>query len=162
MAYKTPVDIPQLPAAWTDWPLADRVTAAAKLPVPYWARLAAVAITLNEQPGKIPNGNCCGLMSFGTKMPWGWREKQWANVKPTGYALLKEGQTGLLAPFLAFASPADSLRFLAERCEARGIYDGKTYARLWVGQNPVVPETAAAFDRCVDKVLAELWRRAGA
>lgn len=162
MAYREPTDRPQVPPAWSPWPLADRLRAAFVYDAaPAWARHAAVAITMVEQPGKIPNGNCCGLMSQGPRKPWGWRLAQWTdNTMPTGYALIREGLTGLAAPFLAFDNPAKSLAFLIDRCVARGIFDGDTYARLWVGVKATdkqYADSVAAYTRQHDRVHAELW-----
>lgn len=160
MSYRQPTDLPQVPATWQDWPLKNRVLAACKrTDMPVWARLAAVAITLVEQPGKIPVGNCCGIMSQGYKKPWGWRVAQWQRVEPVGYAMLKEGQGGLVAPFLAFAKVEDSLNFLIDRCVSKGVYDGATYAEKWVGLTPgatAFASSALAFDNRFDRVLDEL------
>jgi hypothetical protein len=160
MAYKIPADLPQVVVAWQDWPLVERVRAALhRIDVPVWAKLAAVAITANEQPGKVPVGNTCGLMCQGLTCPWGWREKHWLAVRPVGYALIREGQTGLSAPFLAFAKPEDSLAFLTDRVVARGICDGASYAAQWVGVDAgtkTFTDAVAGYARAHDKVLAVL------
>ena len=165
MSYAIPTDIPQVVVTWLEWPLAERLRAAfLRDDAPVWSRLAAVAISLNEQPGKIPNGNCCGIMSQGRTMPWGWREKHWQRVKPVGYALIREGQGGLLAPFLAFAQPADSLSFLIDRVWTRRIWTGEDYAAEWVSINVPASDgfksAAAAYERAYDKAVAALWAMA--
>lgn len=150
MPYKEPTDIPRLPLVWEAWPLAERITAAGEylkanpviLP---WAGLAAVAVTMLEQPGKIVCNNVAGIMSQGETEPWGWRASVWQHHRPVGYCLAKEGldPDGGGKPFLAFASTVDSLGFLIDRCWARGIYDGPSYAGSWFGAEPHSP----AWDR---------------
>ena len=89
MSYKIPIDLPKVPATWQDCPIEARLRAAMlREDAPVWARLSAVAITMNEQPGKIPVGNCCGLMCQGETRPWGWKAEHWTRVEPMGYALL--------------------------------------------------------------------------
>jgi len=163
MAYRVPIDLLQKSAVRAGWPLAERIKAAVKVRpgAPPWAKLAAVAITLNEQPREIWNGNCCGIMSQGTVRPWGWRDKHWtSDTTPNGYVLLKEGATGKFAPFLAFPEPDYSLAFLIDRCVARRIRDGESYARLWVGEKEheeVIASLAGDFDRAYDRAVGALW-----
>lgn len=166
MAYKIPSDIPLVPATWQDWPVEARLRAAMlREDAPVWARLSAVAISMNEQPGKIPVGNCCGLMAQGDgTMPWGWKVEHWAKAKPIGYALLNEGQGIKGAPFLAFAKPEDSLSFLIDRCVSRQIDSGERYAVKWVGtiyvNDRVYINAVAGFNHAHDKVVAALWQMA--
>ena len=127
---------------------------------PIRAKLAAVAITLNEQPGKVYAKNCCGIMCQGLTLPWGWRGIEW-NPRPVGYALLREGATGDKAPFLAFARVEDSLGFLVDRVTARSMYGPDNYALSWVGARPGTKTYAGAvsgFTAAYDKVVAALWQ----
>lgn len=164
MAYVEPKDLIQLKPRWQPWPLSERVEAALQVTgFPTNVRQSALAITLVEQPGKIPNGNCCGIMSQGAYKPWGWTKQVMA---PVGYVMLKEGQTGKMSPFLAFSSPAESLWVLIERVCPRRILSGNAYASYkhtiagnqylgWVGLDPRDPKfgrSAKAFDVALAKV----------
>ena len=165
MAYKIPTDLPQVPVTSIDrWPVEDRIKAAMTLePAPVWAKLAAVAVSLNEQPGRIYVGNCCGIMCQALTEPWGFRHKHFEGCRPIGYALLREGQTHVMAPFLAFAHVEDSLTFLLRRCQSATmpVYNGRTYAVNWVGINDVTSAGAksavAAYERTYDKAVGALW-----
>jgi len=159
MSYVIPADLPQVPLTWQDWPLAARVEALPKDQRPAAAKLAAVAITLHEQPGRIPVSNCCGLMSWGRQFPWGWRRSQWL-IRPVGYALIREGQTGIYAPFLAFTVPADSLAFLLGRVAGWSSPTAHNYAVKWVGAEPGTAgyrSAVAGFERWLRKVQEYVW-----
>ncbi len=164
MAYCIPTDLPKLAPSWQPWPIEARIRAAmARADVQVWASLAAVTISMVEQPGDVPVGNCCGIMSQGDEEPWGWHSG-W-KVKPIGYALLNEWQGIKGAPFLAFAKVEDSLNFVIDRCQKRGINSGRIYAAAWVGltreDNPShFDGVAAAYEVRHDAVIAALWRMA--
>lgn len=153
MAYKEPKDLPKVPVKWTDWSLKDRILAAKNYDAPERAKRVAVAISLIEQPTKIPCNNCAGIMAQGETKPWGWR-CGWKTL-PVGYAMIKEGQTGKVAPFLAFAKPQDSLSFLIDRVVERKIETGEEYARRWVGEtdNAKIKATAKLFDWAYRTIL---------
>lgn len=166
------VDLPRVPTTWQTWSVADRIRAARSLPATDWQRKCAVAITLNEQPRKIPVGNCCGLMCWAARAPWGWGG--WAGYPPHGYALIREGSGGMIGVFLAFRTPADSLRRLLSAVRSRGISDGETYWREWVcvksqrtaairGFNSKLAEVVAAWPGVVgvDRTIPG-WTDAGA
>ena len=164
MSYRIPTDLPLVQAAVQDWPVEDRIRAAMAIrePAPIRAKLAAVAITLNEQPGKVYAGNCCGIMCQGVAFPWGWQGIEW-QPRPIGYALLREGATGEGAPFLAFAKVEDSLGFLIDRVTSRSLYQADSYALSWVGARPgtkTYSEAVKGYTYAYDKAVAALWQMA--
>lgn len=166
MAYRIPTDLPLIAATVMDWPAEARIRAvmATRPQALFRAKIAAVAITLNEQPGKVYAGNCCGIMCQGLTFPWGWRGIEW-NSRPVGYALLREGATGVRAPFLAFACVEDSLGFLIDRVTARSMYQADDYALSWVGARPgtqTYSEAMRGFDAAYDRAVAALWQIAAA
>lgn len=164
MPYKEPVDLKKVPVQWTDWSLDQRIEAAKNYdaleekPAPEKAKRVAVAISMVEQPNKIPCNNCAGIMSLGETHPWGW-SCGWRRP-PCGYAMIKEGQTGNLAPFLAFDKPQDSLYFVIDRVVARNIETGVDYVGRWVGikdvNNPKAREIIAEFEQVYAKVI-DAW-----
>ena len=162
MAYRIPTDLPLIAATAQDWPAVARIRAAMAIRpnTSVRAKLAAVAITLNEQPGRVWAGNCCGIMCQGVTFPWGWRDIEW-HPRPVGYVLLREGATGERAPFLAFAKVEDSLAFLIDRVTARSMYGPDNYALSWVGARPGTKTYAGAvsgFTAAYDKAVAALWQ----
>lgn len=156
--YQIPTDLPLLPITWATWSLADRMTVARTIHVPKATTLhrqSAVAISMHEQPGKIPVGNCCGLMCQGRNHPWGW-SCGWT-IRPIGYALIREGLTGKAAPFLAFVNPADSLLFLLERVVSRNLTSGQKYAAHWFGGvagTPSFSKAVSGFETWLRRVKA--------
>lgn len=164
MAYRIPTDLPLVKATVQDWPAEERIRAAMAIreTTPIRAKLAAVAITLNEQPGKVYAGNCCGIMCQGVAFPWGWRGIEW-NPRPIGCALLREGATGESAPFLAFARVEHSLGFLIDRVTSRSLYQADSYALSWVGARPGTKsyvEAVKGYVAAYDKAVAALWATA--
>ena len=164
MAYRIPTDLPLVAATVQDWPAEARLRAAmaARPQAPIRAKIAAVAITLNEQPGKVYAGNCCGIMCQGLTYPWGWRDIEW-NPRPVGYALLREGATGDKAPFLAFARVEDSLGFLIDRVTSRSLYQADNYALSWVGARlgtKTYSEAVNGYTYAYDKAVVALWQMA--
>jgi hypothetical protein len=108
---------------------------------------------------------------------WGWGRGAWnrAGVRPCGYALLREGLGGQGAPFLAFASVADSMRFVVQQCFEDGgdKYDGDDYCQHWFGiaeDHMLYGSSRKLFDAKLDQVRTEWpsnvmiagWRDAGA
>ena len=168
MAYRIPTDLPLVKATSQDWPDVARIIAAqrARPAASVTAKLASVTITLNEQPGKVYAGNCCGIMCQGVLNPWGWKGVEWS-PRPIGYALIHEGATGKDAPFLAFAKVEDSLGFLIDRVIARSMYGPDSYALSWVGANlstKTYADAVRGFELNYDKAVSALWQmvRAGA
>jgi hypothetical protein len=162
MAYRIPIDLPLVDTQWQDWPISARLlTAAAIRPAAsIRTKLAAVAITLNEQPGKTPVNNCCGLMCQDDKYPWGWSGAGWGIDHPVGYALIREGATGKEAPFLAFAKVEDSLGFLIDRVTAREMFTADVYATRWVGVTPgskAHREAVDGFNVAYTRVAMQPW-----
>ncbi|WP_347246125.1 hypothetical protein [Thermogutta sp.] len=158
MRYKNPTDIPRLQIQWENVPLEDRLNKWAEYSRKYpgvehidW--IVAVAISEVEQPGKIPSGNAVGLMPFAPAFPYGWKADVWV-VRPHGWTLLREGQTGQTVPFLAFPHWADSIRVCAEIVKRRSIRTGEGYARRWVGLKlpGQVARTAREFDEVLQKI----------
>jgi hypothetical protein len=149
-----PTDLPKKTVTWSQWPLADRITAARSIPGYTTEELqSAVAITLNEQSGNIPVNNCCGLMCLGKSRPWAWTDV-WENHPPTGYALINEGQTGLVGVFFAFDNAADSLLFLVKKVRSRGLTTPEVYADKWVGGGAQTAGAIAGFKSALKKVQA--------
>jgi hypothetical protein len=153
--YHEPTDLTKSPLLWTIWPMHDRIAAAKAFVttgvVGEAAAQAAVALSIVEQPAEFPNGNCIGMMVQGETKPWGWSQRTWNNVQPVGWVNAKEGMTGQLAPFFAFATPHDSLRIAAEKCAGRSIYSGRAYADKWFGA-----ETVTAADNATRNFNAKL------
>ena len=142
---------------WVDWPLPERITAARALGetagFSTQTQQCAVAVTMIEQPGKIPCGNAIGMMPFGKKEPWGWRAKTWANVKPVGYALIREGAGGKMGVFFAFHRKELSLELMMEIVKRRRMYTGAVYAERWVATEDIAGP-AATFDATLRMVKA--------
>jgi len=160
--YKIPKDLPELAVKWQDWTLSQRVELMKKLmDVEPENRFFATIITMVEQPGKIPNGNCCGLMCQGEKYPWGWNSFYWTIRKPIGFVLVKEGMSGKKAPFLAFADVGDSYRILCEVIKRRAIYDAGRYCTAWVGLNTPRAEIIQTFNLNMRKLLSVLFGKEG-
>jgi hypothetical protein len=151
MPYRVPLDLPKVPTEWRPFPLLDRIKTVVSdtRAYPLWAQQAAVALTTIEQPRDVPVHNPAGIMCQGlsfdpqpnsTSGGWGWGRGAWnrAGVKPCGYALLREGLSGNHPPFLAFASIADSMRFVTQQCFEDGgtKYDGDDYCDHWFGITP--------------------------
>ena len=158
MPFIPPIDLPEIkkPASdldtrWQPFTLADRINRVLldQRAYPLWAKQGAVAITMIEQPRSVPVYNPAGIMAQGpafepdvhhTSGGWGWGRGAWnrAGVRPCGYAFLREGLTGKCPPFLAFASLADSMRFVTQQCFEDGgnKYDGEDYASHWFGIAP--------------------------
>ena len=162
MSYAIPKDLPLVSATWEDWPLPERIRATLyRIDAPVWAKLSAVAIAMIEQPGKVPCGNCCGIMAQGNgEFPWGWKADTW-KIRPIGYVLLNEGQGIKGAPFLAFARVDDSLSFLIDRCYGRKIRTGDEYASEWVGMDATnirFEPTVKAYEAVYDRVIDGLWK----
>jgi hypothetical protein len=111
-----------------------------------------VAITLNEQPGKIPVNNPCGLMCWGEEDPWGW--KFWPDSPPVGYALIQEGEGGMMGVFLAFADVKDALARLLARIQARDIATPEDYAQYWVAEPKQHDAAVSGFTATLAKVEA--------
>lgn len=152
---KKPSDLPEVSTSWTDWTLTDRIHIAKSIPGYSIEELqSAVAITLNEQPNKIPVNNCCGLMCWGTAMPWGWKSELWQNCQPNGYALIQEGSGGMLGVFLAFGSVKDSLTFLLKVVHSRGITSAEVYADKWVAVPKLRESSIAGFTTFLNRVKA--------
>jgi hypothetical protein len=188
MAYRIPTDIPKLPAEWRPFPLPERIRVAVidTRAYPIWAQQAAVALTLIEQPRTVPVNNPAGIMCQGlafepqpgsTSGGGGWGRGAWnrAGVQPCGYALLREGLGGRSAPFLAFASLADSMRFVVQQCFEDGgdKYNGEDYATHWFGigpDNAMYESSRATFEDRLAMVVAAwpgsvmlaAWRDCGA
>lgn len=157
MSYVIPQDLKKLPPVWQNWGLKDRIKMMRELPdYPIDIKFFATIITLVEQPNKVPNGNCCGVMCQGSKKPWGWNPVYWERVEPTGCVLLKEGMTGKLAPFLAFAKIEDSFRFLCEVVLRRQINSPREYCIQWVGMRQPKKEIMDAFQAKVRLLLNNL------
>ena len=149
-----PTDLPEKPLGRSQWSLADRI-AAAKSISGYTdeERQSAVAITINEQPGRIPVNNCCGLMCQGPNRPWGWADV-WEDRPPNGYALTTEGQTGKTGVFFAFETATDSLLFLLKKVRSRGITTADVYAEKWVGGGAQTAGAIAGFNASLSRVRA--------
>lgn len=136
MKYQIPEDLKPIAPFWTSFPLEERIRTAKNIRgYPDEIKKMAVAMTLNEQPDKIPVNNVAGIMCWGKKEPWGWRVLLEVNppISVVGYSLIKEGMTGVKAPFLVFASIEDSLRFVMEVCKKRRIKTPEDYAVFWAG-----------------------------
>jgi|GEM_PF-3663853 len=167
MSYKAPTDLPQkVKDIWTPFPLDARIRCAIEdvRAYPLWAKQAAVAITLIEQPGKVPVNNPAGIMAFAPTDGWGWSKAAWvrAAVRPTCWANLTEGLSGKLAPFLGFASVKDSMQFICQQCYEDGgdHYDGEAYALHWFGIAPghaMWESSVALFDRTLAQVAGGAW-----
>jgi len=157
MPYKIPKDLPQVPARWQEWTLDERIEAMRAVEgIPYDSRIAACIISLVEQPLRVPNGNCCGVMGQGEKYPWGWNQLYWQNVKPEGYVLLKERQTGRFAPFLSFRSVMDSFLFLCQVVQRREILSPQDYCKRWVGLKDADVNIYIAYRRASQKLYRYL------
>jgi len=188
MPYRVPQDLPKVPASWQAFPLDERIRCVLRnvRAYPLWSRQAAVAITLIEQPRTVPVNNPAGVMCQGlafepvtgsTSGGWGWGRGAWdrAGVKPSGYALLREGLTGEHPPFLAFAAMDDSMRFVVQQCfeDGGGKYDGDDYCQFWFGiasSNAMYKSSRALFNTKLAAVVSgwpnaartDGWRDAGA
>ncbi len=148
-----PKDLPEKPLDWGQWSLADRIAAAQG--ISGYTRLelqVAVAITHNEQPGRVPVNNCCGFMCWGTARPWGWKPDLWGSRPPVGYAFATEGQTDNIGVFLAFKDVKDSLYFLAQKVRSRSINSAEAYADKWVKDPAQRAGAIAGFTAAFSKV----------
>jgi len=162
MAYVIPTDLELKDVTWKNWPLAKRIEVTrwldrwSMIPVKSYATVA-VAITQYEQPGKVPCGNPCGLMCFGKAYPWGWSKRTWEFVRPSGYFLCHEGQTGNQGVFFAFPSFFAGFIVLYGAVLRRKIKTGRDYATKWVGLNKesAIVSTAKEFEKMLAKVRAE-------
>ena len=162
MAYNIPKDLNPVPTVWRPLPLAERIriVVAEVKAYPLWAKQAAVAVSIIEQPTRVPVHNVGGVMCQGTVCGWGWGVTAWtdAGVMPSGYALIKEGLTGKPAPFLAFASDKDSLQFLCQQVyeDGENHYDGEAYCLHWYGiapDNAMWDSSRHLFDTILDKTV---------
>jgi len=144
---------------WEEWPLPERITAARelgeKVGFTEQTQQCAVAVTLIEQPGKIPCGNAIGMMPWGARKPWGWRAKTWTNVQPTGYAMIREGAGGRLGAFFKFGSKAESLHLVMELVKRRRMFTGAAYAEKWGGG--VEPEKMSATFNAILRMVKVDW-----
>jgi hypothetical protein len=144
MAYEVPEDLPEKPMVYSRLGYMERQAILAELAQndPYISPVcriehvyAALCITMNEQPGSVPVNNCAGIMCQGKTRHWGWK---WpvGVPEPVGFAFAREGQTANeRAPFLAFASAHDSLKFLLAKVIKRDIRTAEGYADQWVGDD---------------------------
>lgn len=156
-----PTDLPEVARTWTDWPLPERARAAKSISgCADIERQSAVAITLNEQPGKIPVNNCCGIMCQGAARPWGWTDSAWAGCTPVGYALIREGAGGKLGVFLAFKSATDSLAFLVRKVHDRGVVTAEAYADKWVAVESLRNQSISGFNAMLARVQSA-WEESG-
>ncbi|MEO0077699.1 MAG: peptidoglycan-binding domain-containing protein [candidate division WOR-3 bacterium] len=148
-----PRDLPERPVVWSPWPIEDRIAAAQRLSgfTPRELQVA-VAITLNEQPRRIPCNNCCGFMCWGATRPWGWKPDVWEDRPPNGYALAPEGQAGKTGVFLAFRNVTDSLFFLAQKVRSRRITSAEAYADRWVADPVQRAGAIAGFNYAFGRV----------
>ncbi len=187
MPFIPPIDLPEIkkPAIgpdtrWQPFSLVDRIACvlADQRAYPLWAMQGAVAITTIEQPPakSIPVFNPAGIMCQGlsfdpqpksTRSGWGWGRGAWnrAGVRPCGYAFLHEGLTGKYPPFLAFASNADSMRFVVQQCFEDGgdKYDGDDYCQHWFGiaqDNALYSNTRKMFNAKFAMVQG-IWPKPG-
>jgi len=143
---------------WEKWLLAERITTAKEIGEVAGfgvnVQQCAVAVTMLEQPGKIPNGNAIGMMPFGKTEPWGWKAKTWTTVKPTGYALIREGAGGKMGVFFKFGCRRESLHLMMELVKRRRMFSGAVYAQKW-GGGLAAKTMTAAFDATLRVVQAE-------
>lgn len=116
--------------------------------------IRAIAITMWEQPKKVPNNNPSGWISFGRTFPWGWAARNFVAM-PSGYNIITESQGGAAACNLSWASLEDHFKCLAAVTKNKGINTGADYVRSWIGTGPN-SATARAFDDNVAKIEG-LW-----
>jgi hypothetical protein len=156
-----PKDLPELTQKWTTWPLAKRVEDVLTIAGHTELQMqSAVAITRNEQPGRIPVNNCCGLMCQGKTSPWGWKNDPWAGCAPCGYSMIQEGAGGLLGVFLAFNRVTDSLAFLLRVVRRRGITTAEAYADKWVAEPSLRAQSIKGFNAAM-RLVQEAWPKTG-
>jgi len=158
--YTIPKDIPKVTPFWRTLTLQERYTIAKaeadKRNYPNWVALIATTISLVEQPHIYPNFNLVGIMPFAQNFPYGWAKYLWDNMRPIGYAMIKEGTTKKRAPFLAFAAAADSLAFCVNVVYARQIRTGYDYADKWAGVRKQADRdrVAQSFEQVLNRVQA--------
>jgi len=155
-----PKGLPKLPIAWRPWSLADRIGAVKRLGDYTLAeQQAAVAISMNEQPNRVLNGNSVGFMCWAAKYPYGWTSKVLESVQITGYTECPEGQSDRIGFFLAFAKPEDSLLVLIRIVHSRDLTSAANYADRWVGASDPKTRLSAmqGFESARKNVIAH-WR----
>jgi hypothetical protein len=78
------------------------------------------------------NNNSSGIHPWAKRYPWGWGRRYWVCM-PSGYTILKEGQTGIKCPYFSFHYLRDCFLVTYAIVYDRGIKDYRTYCLRWSG-----------------------------